>query len=356
MKRCKLVVLGLTVSMLMLAGCSDRLVDLPSPIISEEDSKESKEFATSFMDGSKTAEELEREKEEAEESSEESTEEESSEESTEETSEETEESSSEPETDENGEIIETWTEDSVDSLQRFRSTYGTDGKMAAVAFLGHAGSYSGVSLEQLISTAGQTYGNSYAYMRQIHLCHVCDRPGEETYLLIPLSEEYSISIYGQRWNEDTQVIERTDLLYQGEPGEMIVVRGNESEIFSNFEIAINGGMGAYLYHPQLSMRDDRVSGDPGIVDYTDYNSVDVSFEEAGLRKLGATQMVMDEMSTGKLFRYLAETTMVGDQECLLYASGPEQDGQFVREHYYALSRDWQMYSYDAAANTWTEFQ
>ena len=67
---------------------------------------------------------------------------------------------------------------------------------------------------------------------------------------------------------------KSELLYQAEQGEMVVVRGNQSDIVSNIEVVVRANGQDLVYNPSLSLEDGRVLTKGRVVDVTRYDDME----------------------------------------------------------------------------------
>ena len=163
-----------------------------------------------------------------------------------------------------------WSDAAAASVTALRQDLHTDGGALGVCFLGCAGEYSGCTLEELFAEATALYPLE-DYMYELDRCHVAEMPGEEVYLLVPVSEDAAVTVYEQLWGEDTKDGQprRGEPVYAAAPGEVLLVRGNVSDMISNLEIVLEqDGEELLVYHPGLSLRDGSVLTAPGVVDFT----------------------------------------------------------------------------------------
>lgn len=159
-----------------------------------------------------------------------------------------------------------------ESLELFRQDVRGDKGELAVAYLGNAGNYSGKLLFEVLRDAEEDYYDE-GFMAQARRMHTVKQPGEEVYMLVPARDRYTISVYEQIWGEDTAdgMPERGRLLYQAEPGDIVLVRGNQSDIVSNLEIVMDMDGEELVYNPCLSLENGKLQKADGIVDFTRYN-------------------------------------------------------------------------------------
>lgn len=166
-----------------------------------------------------------------------------------------------------------FSEEAKESLKMYRQDLrgGDDGELG-VMFLGYSGTYSMVSMSEIISTTKMKYSDE-AFLGELNRCRVITQPGEEVYLLIPASENFTLSIYEQLWGADTEdeMPKRGKLLYQAKQGEVVIVRGNQSDIVSNIEVVLRANGRDLVYHPSLSLENGRVQTQSSVIDVTRYN-------------------------------------------------------------------------------------
>lgn len=174
----------------------------------------------------------------------------------------------------------TWSETAEESLIALQQDLKTDQVILGVFFLGWEGEYSESTKENVLQGAGEFY-YEYEFMRELEQCSYIEQPGEEVYLLIPACEDDEISVFEQVWGDDTDdgMPKRGKLLFAGKPGEVILVRGNESDIVSNLEISVTGDHEEMIYHPSLSLENGRLDvSNPDILDLTCYEEEGAELE------------------------------------------------------------------------------
>ena len=174
----------------------------------------------------------------------------------------------------------TWSETAEESLIALQQDLKTDQVILGVFFLGWEGEYSESTKENVLQGAGEFY-YEYEFMRELEQCSYIEQPGEEVYLLIPACEDDEISVFEQVWGDDTDdgMPKRGKLLFAGKPGEVILVRGNESDIVSNLEISVTGNHEEMIYHPSLSLENGRLDvSNPDILDLTCYEEEGAELE------------------------------------------------------------------------------
>lgn len=163
-------------------------------------------------------------------------------------------------------------QEAQNSVTLFRQDLKGDNGELGVCLLGYSGNYSGVFMSEVLKNIREQYQDE-AFMRELTRCKVVAQPGEEVYLLVPASNNFTISVYEVIWGSDTAdgMPQRGELLYKGEPGEMVIVRGNESDIVSNLEISVRANGRDLVYSPSLSLENGKVQTQNKVVDFTRYN-------------------------------------------------------------------------------------
>ena len=169
---------------------------------------------------------------------------------------------------------------SSDALDDLNDYYRNELKQSdyklGVAFVGCAGNYAEKTLIELFEDVRRER-EDLNFMQELGKCHVVKQPGEEVYVLVPADENYVISVYDKVWEDDNLEIttKRGELLYKGAPGEIVVVRCNQSDIISNVEISMDMNGTEFIYSPSLSLENGRLEEVPGVNDFGIYDQ----FEE-----------------------------------------------------------------------------
>lgn len=156
-----------------------------------------------------------------------------------------------------------------ESVTLFRQDMKADDGDLAVLYIGNAGVVSGNDTYGLLRDIRRNYSDEQ-FFTELNKLKCIRQPGDELYLLVPGEADYSICVYEQLYGEDTYdgMPDRGRLLYKGAPGELILVKGNQSEIVSNIEISMDMKGKELIYHPQLSMENGKVSVCDGVIDIT----------------------------------------------------------------------------------------
>ena len=60
------------------------------------------------------------------------------------------------------------------------------------------------------------------------------------------------------------------MIFEGKPGEALVLRCNFSEIYSNVLVSVTDGGGAIDFHPSISLMDGHLAELAGVYDFSVY--------------------------------------------------------------------------------------
>ena len=95
--------------------------------------------------------------------------------------------------------------------------------------------------------------------------------GQELYAIVPPNDKGRITVYASEITEEGEYIdEKSTPLFQGKPGEVLVLRCNFSEIYSNVLISVTDGGGAMEFRPSISLKDGHLTELDGVYDFTVY--------------------------------------------------------------------------------------
>ena len=239
------------------------------------------------------------------------------------------------------------TEDAA--LTALRQNINYHSKGAGVAFIGYVDSQS--TEEELRGyIADGKIVKSYPFILNAPMFLT---EGQELYAIVPSCDKGIITVYASDITEEGQYTDdRTHPLYEGNPGEALLLRCNLSEIYSNVLIAATDGGGAIDFRPSLSMENGHLQETAGVYDFSIYEetpnerSVQIATEI-----LSEADEVKLALESGMKIMYTGDTQMIEGRTCLLFALGTDSEGQFVRERYYGVC-DNLIYVYDAVSDTW----
>lgn len=223
-------------------------------------------------------------------------------------------------------------------------------KGAGVAFIGYVDSQS-TEVDLRAYYAGSETGKAYPDLVYAPLYMA---EGQEFYAIIPPNDKGTIIVYPSTMTDDGEYADdKSNPLCIGEPGEVLLLRCNLSEIYSNVLIAVTDGGGALDFRPSLSMENGHLQEIAGVYDFSIYEETpDERSVQIATEILLETAEVKDAIERGMKIMYTGDTQMIEGRTCLLFALGTDSEEQFVRERYYGVC-DNLVYSYDAISDTWT---
>lgn len=223
-------------------------------------------------------------------------------------------------------------------------------KGAGVAFIGYVDSQS-TEVDLRAYYAGSETGKAYPDLVHAPLYMA---EGQEFYAIIPPNDKGTIIVYPSTMTDDGEYADdKSNPLCIGEPGEVLLLRCNLSEIYSNVLIAVTDGGGALDFRPSLSMENGHLQEIAGVYDFSIYEETpDERSVQIATEILLETAEVKDAIERGMKIMYTGDTQMIEGRTCLLFALGTDSEEQFVRERYYGVCDDL-VYSYDAISDTWS---
>ena len=235
------------------------------------------------------------------------------------------------------------------ALTALRQKINYHSKGAGVAFIGYVESGSSeIDLRAYYASSktGKAYpdlGHAPLYMAE----------GQELYAIIPPNDKGTITVYPSTMTEDGEYADdKSNPLCIGKPGEVLLLRCNLSEIYSNVLISVTDGGGAVLFRPSVSLKDGHLTNDLPVYDFSIYEETpDERSVQIATEILLEADEVKDAVKGGMKIMYTGDTQMIEGRTCLLFALGTDREDQFVRERYYGVC-DNLIYVYDAVSDTW----
>ena len=153
------------------------------------------------------------------------------------------------------------------SLTALQTEINQSGSVAGIAFIGYVDSESSeVDLRAFYASSetGRAYPDfAYAplYMAE----------GQELYAIVPPNDKGTIIVYPSMITEDGEYADdKSNPLCIGKPGEVLLLRCNLSEIYSNVLISVTDGGGAVLFRPSVSLKDGHLTNDLPVYDFSIY--------------------------------------------------------------------------------------
>ena len=177
--------------------------------------------------------------------------------------------------------------------------------------------------------------------------------GQELYAIVPPNDKGRITVYASEITEEGEYIdEKSTPLFQGKPGEVLVLRCNFSEIYSNVLISVTDGGGAMEFRPSISLKDGHLTELDGVYDFTVYEDFSEGHSiEIGLEILQEIDEVRQGLEQGMSLMYIGDTDEIDGGCCMLFALGTDSDEQFVQEKLYGVC-DNRVYAYDVMEDAW----
>lgn len=246
-------------------------------------------------------------------------------------------------------------EESVASTAESRSEYAAPSSLTAdieghncvlgVGFIGYVGSEDDEAAVRDL-TSYSALADKYPFLTD---CSPVLSEGAELYAFVPSNSDISVSVYPAEISEDGNYIDRREApIYNGKPGETVVLRCNLSEIHSNVLIAAEGNSGTLEFHPMLSMENGRMVRENGCYDFSVYEQDPV---EAARELLLAADEIQDALNRGMKLLSTGDIRIIEGMSCPIFALGTDSEEQFVRERLYAVS-DGIIYVYSALSDSW----
>ena len=223
------------------------------------------------------------------------------------------------------------------------------GKGAGVAFIGYVDSESS-EVDLRAYYAGSETGKAYPDLVHAPLYMA---EGQELYAIIPPNDKGTIIVYPSTMTDDGEYADdKSNPLCIGKPGEVLLLRCNLSEIYSNVLISVTDGGGAVLFRPSVSLKDGHLTNDLPVYDFSIYEDMpDERSVQIATELLLETDEVKNAVKSGMKIMYTGETQMIEGRTCLLFVLGTDNGEQFVRERYYGVC-DNLIYAYDAVNDSW----
>ena len=177
--------------------------------------------------------------------------------------------------------------------------------------------------------------------------------GQELYAIVPPNDKGRITVYASEITEEGEYIdEKSTPLFQGKPGEVLVLRCNFSEIYSNVLISVTDGGSAMEFRPSISLKDGHLTELEGVYDFTEYEDFsDGQSIEIALEILQEIDEVRQGLEQGMSLMYIGNTDEIDGGCCMLFALGTDSDEQFVQEQLYGVC-DNRVYAYDVMGDAW----
>ncbi len=157
-------------------------------------------------------------------------------------------------------------------LEKIQSKMSKSIKKMGVIFLGFYESY-----EEYIIGAEKTYGKDYPFLKNIkEEAFVASSEGSEIFAIIPANNRISLTVNRLSYTNGFETAQKGDLLYEGRPGEPVVVKCNFSDLYPDIIITATStdSDAATEFVPKLSLKDGRIELEEeeqlSVHDFTEY--------------------------------------------------------------------------------------
>lgn len=243
---------------------------------------------------------------------------------------------------------------------------------AGMAFLGYT--YENADTSEILEyTRQEELAAAYPFWQD---GTVVDAGGYEIYAIVP-GLDCKISIYPTQVTEEGEYLEDlNNPWYMGQENEVIILRCNMSEIFSNVMVSVQKQNMSVQYHPMVSLRDGHLAAeaycydfsiydndweeyDPEYYDLESYNSeyYEPEYYDSSLdiniaqELLAETDEIRYYLSLGMSLWYTGTEEYIDGRYCPVFVLGTDQEDHFTKENYYAVG-DNVVYYYDVLGDAW----
>ena len=234
------------------------------------------------------------------------------------------------------------------SLTVLQNEICQSGGVAGVAFIGYMSNSSEVELRDYIANSDN--GRTYPFLNTAMLLMT---EGDELYAIVPPNEQGTVTVYPSTMSETGEYVDdKSNPLFEGLPGEPVIVQCNLGDFYSNVLVTVTDGGGAIDLRPGLSGEDGRLFKESWLYDFSVYEKpLDETAIEEATQLLLQVEEIKLAMQQGKSIMYTGDMQLINGQTCLLFTLGTGHGEQFVRESYYAVGDD-SLYAFDSIYGTW----
>ena len=226
---------------------------------------------------------------------------------------------------------------------------------AGMAFLGYT--YENADTSEILEyTRQEELAAAYPFLQD---GTVVDAGGYEIYAIVP-GLDCKISIYPTQVTEEGEYLEDlNNPWYMGQENEVIILRCNMSEIFSNVMVSVQKQNMSVQYHPMVSLKDGHLAAEAYCYDFSIYydwdeyqSEYDYSLDINIARDLIAqTDEVSYYLGLGMSLWYTGTEEYIGGRNCPVFVIGTDHEEHFIKEKYYAAG-DNVVYYYDPLGDAW----
>lgn len=226
---------------------------------------------------------------------------------------------------------------------------------AGMAFLGYT--YENADTSEILEyTRQEELAAAYPFLQD---GTVVDAGGYEIYAIVP-GLDCKISIYPAQVTEEGEYLEDlNNPWYMGQENEVIILRCNMSEIFSDVMVSVQKQNMSVQYHPMVSLKDGHLAAEAYCYDFSIYydwdeyqSEYDYSLDINIARDLIAqTDEVSYYLGLGMSLWYTGTEEYIGGRNCPVFVIGTDHEEHFTKEKYYAAG-DNVVYYYDPLGDAW----
>ena len=226
---------------------------------------------------------------------------------------------------------------------------------AGMAFLGYT--YENADTSEILEyTRQEELAAAYPFLQD---GTVVDAGGYEIYAIVP-GLDCKISIYPTQVTEEGEYLEDlNNPWYMGQENEVIILRCNMSEIFSNVMVSVQKQNMSVQYHPMVSLKDGHLAAEAYCYDFSIYydwdeyqSEYDYSLDINIARDLIAqTDEVSYYLGLGMSLWYTDTEEYIEGRNCPVFVIGTDHEEHFTKEKYYAAG-DNVVYYYDPLGDAW----
>ena len=234
-------------------------------------------------------------------------------------------------------------------LGRLQDEITQSGSMAGLAFAGYVDSGSSESdLREYLEW--NDLGMEYPFLLTADILMA---EGQELYAVVPPNENGTVTVYASDMTEECEYVDDTSApLYEGLPGQPVVVLCNFSEIYSNVLITVTDGRGTVEFRPSISLKDGHLTQEPGVYDFSIYLYEPSEFDiSSAMDLLLMFDEVQQAMQQGMKLMYTGTFIQIEGENALLFALGTDHEENFVSEIFYAVSENY-IFVYDPVYDQW----
>ena len=252
-------------------------------------------------------------------------------------------------------VVSAQTPGAEESLAILQDIIREDECQVGMAFLGYIDEAAEVS-EILEYTRQEELTDAYPFLQD---GTVVDAGGCEIYAIVP-GDDSKVSVYPAQITEEGEYVdELNDPWYMGQENEVIILRCNMSEIFSNVMVSVQKQNMSVQYHPMVSLKDGHLAAEAYCYDFSIYydwdeyqSEYDYSLDINIARDLIAqTDEVSYYLGLGMSLWYTGTEEYIEGRNCPVFVIGTDHEEHFTKEKYYAAG-DNVVYYYDPLGDAW----